>query len=535
MHREVGLRQVQRDPCSPSARSDGPPSRSAAFDFSVQSDGPGASTRLICPAEFGRRHPVLSTGPADADSTRIDAPSRLFATHGDDRPAEGGVPHHRRSSVSAPSTSKAVLPLRHRTGSPPPQHLARSGWPRLRHRAPRRPRAPGRRDLAAAPAPDASDPRTSPAPRLPGPAADVCDEIDARRGESSRRGARCATTPRDRGLERAGRGGRGRERAELGSNVGVLVEHRTPATARKAPFECTPAMARSCGGSSRPTWCSGSSGFPLLLSRDSPPGWRQIVNLSSMGGTTLTIPGWRILDADTKHAVERAGDHLAGACIHHADAVESDCRHDRTACASTSHATSRPCAAALRQAVESEGVALVGVLINNAGYEPGGAFETTPMEDVRRQFETNVRPHPSHACLASPAAPARCEVVNALPGSSDASATCTARAEHSTTPPQPPHASTSIATTLGRVPGLDQDQLRRHRHPASSSGGWRRGRRIKVAYERCRPTRFTPPPRRSGRHDAPGCLRAPSTRWWPWAPTTREAYERPDAWGQDPP
>jgi NAD(P)-dependent dehydrogenase (short-subunit alcohol dehydrogenase family) len=32
----------------------------------------------------------------------------------------------------------------------------------------------------------------------------------------------------------------------------------------------------------------------------------------------------------------------------------------------------------------------VGVLINNAGYSQSGAIETVPLEDVRRQFETNV-------------------------------------------------------------------------------------------------------------------------------------------------
>ncbi len=36
----------------------------------------------------------------------------------------------------------------------------------------------------------------------------------------------------------------------------------------------------------------------------------------------------------------------------------------------------------------SEGA--VGVLINNAGYSQSGAVETVPMDDVRRQFETNV-------------------------------------------------------------------------------------------------------------------------------------------------
>ena len=32
----------------------------------------------------------------------------------------------------------------------------------------------------------------------------------------------------------------------------------------------------------------------------------------------------------------------------------------------------------------------VGVLINNAGYSQSGAVESVPMDDVRRQFETNV-------------------------------------------------------------------------------------------------------------------------------------------------
>ena len=32
----------------------------------------------------------------------------------------------------------------------------------------------------------------------------------------------------------------------------------------------------------------------------------------------------------------------------------------------------------------------VGVLVNNAGYGLEGCFEETPMEEVRRQFETNV-------------------------------------------------------------------------------------------------------------------------------------------------
>src|SRR5881397_1313020 len=41
------------------------------------------------------------------------------------------------------------------------------------------------------------------------------------------------------------------------------------------------------------------------------------------------------------------------------------------------------------RAVEADAGA-VGVLINNAGYSQSGAVESVPLDDVRRQFETNV-------------------------------------------------------------------------------------------------------------------------------------------------
>src|SRR5947209_3500665 len=44
--------------------------------------------------------------------------------------------------------------------------------------------------------------------------------------------------------------------------------------------------------------------------------------------------------------------------------------------------------AAVDAVTETEGA--VGVLINNAGYSQSGAIESVPIEDVRRQFETNV-------------------------------------------------------------------------------------------------------------------------------------------------
>ncbi len=45
-------------------------------------------------------------------------------------------------------------------------------------------------------------------------------------------------------------------------------------------------------------------------------------------------------------------------------------------------------AAAVEQVTAEQGA--VGVLINNAGYSQSGAIETLSMEDLRRQFETNV-------------------------------------------------------------------------------------------------------------------------------------------------
>jgi NAD(P)-dependent dehydrogenase (short-subunit alcohol dehydrogenase family) len=44
--------------------------------------------------------------------------------------------------------------------------------------------------------------------------------------------------------------------------------------------------------------------------------------------------------------------------------------------------------AAVNSVVEAEGA--VGVLVNNAGYSQSGAVESVPLDEVRRQFETNV-------------------------------------------------------------------------------------------------------------------------------------------------
>ncbi len=44
--------------------------------------------------------------------------------------------------------------------------------------------------------------------------------------------------------------------------------------------------------------------------------------------------------------------------------------------------------AAVEAVADAEGA--VGVLVNNAGYSQSGAVETVPMDQIRRQFETNV-------------------------------------------------------------------------------------------------------------------------------------------------
>jgi NADP-dependent 3-hydroxy acid dehydrogenase YdfG len=44
--------------------------------------------------------------------------------------------------------------------------------------------------------------------------------------------------------------------------------------------------------------------------------------------------------------------------------------------------------AAVQSVVDAEGA--VGVLVNNAGYSQSGAIESVPLEEVRRQYETNV-------------------------------------------------------------------------------------------------------------------------------------------------
>jgi short-subunit dehydrogenase len=65
------------------------------------------------------------------------------------------------------------------------------------------------------------------------------------------------------------------------------------------------------------------------------------------------------------------------------DLKEAGC--ETLACDVTDEASMVACVEAVES---SEGA--VGALVNNAGYSQSGAVETVPMENVRRQFETNV-------------------------------------------------------------------------------------------------------------------------------------------------
>ena len=62
--------------------------------------------------------------------------------------------------------------------------------------------------------------------------------------------------------------------------------------------------------------------------------------------------------------------------------------------------------AAVERIEREEGA--VGVLVNNAGYSQSGAVESVPLDEARRQFETNVfgldppdAARPARACASS--------------------------------------------------------------------------------------------------------------------------------------
>lgn len=79
-----------------------------------------------------------------------------------------------------------------------------------------------------------------------------------------------------------------------------------------------------------------------------------------------------------------------------ADLAEQGCRP------LTLDVTDQASAAAAVQSIEAEHGA-VGVLVNNAGYGQSGAVEAVPIDDIRRQFETNVLGYIRMAQLVLPA------------------------------------------------------------------------------------------------------------------------------------
>lgn len=79
-----------------------------------------------------------------------------------------------------------------------------------------------------------------------------------------------------------------------------------------------------------------------------------------------------------------------------ADLAEQGCRP------LTLDVTDQESAAAAVATIEAEHGA-VGVLVNNAGYGQSGAVEAVPIDDIRRQFETNVLGYVRMAQLVLPA------------------------------------------------------------------------------------------------------------------------------------
>ena len=81
-------------------------------------------------------------------------------------------------------------------------------------------------------------------------------------------------------------------------------------------------------------------------------------------------------DGHTVYATARHPDSIAGLAAKGAITLALDVTDE--------HSMS----AAVQRVTDAEGA--VGVLINNAGYSQSGAVESVPLDDVRRQFETNV-------------------------------------------------------------------------------------------------------------------------------------------------
>jgi NADP-dependent 3-hydroxy acid dehydrogenase YdfG len=81
-------------------------------------------------------------------------------------------------------------------------------------------------------------------------------------------------------------------------------------------------------------------------------------------------------DGHTVYATARRPDSIAALAAKGATTLALDVTDEASMSAAVAHVT------------DAEGA--VGVLINNAGYSQSGAVESVPVDDVRRQFETNV-------------------------------------------------------------------------------------------------------------------------------------------------
>jgi NADP-dependent 3-hydroxy acid dehydrogenase YdfG len=83
-----------------------------------------------------------------------------------------------------------------------------------------------------------------------------------------------------------------------------------------------------------------------------------------------------LADGHTVYATARRPDSIAALAAKGATTLALDVTDDASM------------SAAVARVTDAEGA--VGVLINNAGYSQSGAVESVPVDDVRRQFETNV-------------------------------------------------------------------------------------------------------------------------------------------------
>src|SRR6478609_4964270 len=149
------------------------------------------------------------------------------------------------------------------------------------------------------------------------------------------------------------------------------------------------AIAPMCMCVASPSWCRKAASTALSLSRCC---WA--MRSEDTSGVMSTTPSKAVLITGCSTGIGRAtAQHLAGkgwtvyATARRREAIaDLEGAGCKTLALDVTDEASMEAAVA---AVEAEHGA-VGVLINNAGYSQSGAVESVPMEDVRRQFETNV-------------------------------------------------------------------------------------------------------------------------------------------------